>query len=141
MAVNKKQRKNFALRLQPYEGTVLSEVVDYLNSLDRDEANRKIAEILTISLLPLARYEQNFPEKTLRFSTLESCHALSQYAHFLRQTVGITVEIPLNNDFLMPPVASPAKKIKEKAEREPTEKPQHPKSEFGTVEGLDELFG
>jgi hypothetical protein len=140
MAGNKKQRKNFTLRLQPYEGTVLGEVVDYLNSLDRDEASRKIAEILTISLLPLARYEQDLPEKTLRFSALESCHALSQYAHFLRQTVGITVEIPLNNDLLMPQVVSPTKKTKEKAEPEPAENPHHPKSEFGTVEGLDDLF-
>jgi hypothetical protein len=140
MANNKKQRKNFALRLQPYEGTVLSEVVDYLNSLDRDEASRKIAEILTISLLPLARYDQGLSEKALRFSTLESCHALSQYAHFLRQTVGITVEIPLNNDFLVPQVASPPKKTKEKSEPITSEKSQHPKSEFVTVEGLDELF-
>ena len=50
MSVNKRQRKNYAMRLQPYEGSLLGEVVDYLNGLDRDEANRKIAEILTIEI-------------------------------------------------------------------------------------------
>jgi hypothetical protein len=87
MSANKRGRKNLSLRLQPYEGTLLAEVVDYLNTLDKEEVNRRVAEILTISLLPLARYERGVSERVLRFSTLESCHALSQ------QAVGVEVEL------------------------------------------------
>ncbi len=139
MVVNKRGRKNLSLRLQPYEGTLLAEVVDYLNTLDKEEVNRKVAEILTISLLPLARHERGVSEKVLRFSTLESCHALSQQAHFLRQVVGVEVELPVEGMVVAPPVKSQVKntQVKEKVEV----KPAHPKSEFGAVDGLDDLFG
>lgn len=134
--VNKRGRKNLSLRLQPYEGTLLGEVVDYLNTLDKEEVNRRVAEILTISLLPLARYERGVSERVLRSSTLESCHALSQQAHFLRQVVGIEVELPVEGVVLVPQPKSSVKNVKEKVE----EKSQHPKSEFGAVDGLDDLF-
>jgi hypothetical protein len=139
MVASKRGRKNLSLRLQPYEGTLLAEVVDYLNTLDKEEVNRKVAEILTISLLPLARHERGVSEKVLRFSTLESCHALSQQAHFLRQVVGVEVELPVEGMVVAPPVKSQVKntQVKEKVEV----KPAHPKSEFGAVDGLDSLFG
>jgi hypothetical protein len=139
MVASKRGRKNLSLRLQPYEGTLLAEVVDYLNTLDKEEVNRKVAEILTISLLPLARHERGVSEKVLRFSTLESCHALSQQAHFLRQVVGVEVELPVEGMVVAPPVKSQVKntQVKEKVEV----KPAHPKSEFGAVDGLDDLFG
>ena len=136
MVVSKRGRKNLSLRLQPYEGTLLAEVVDYLNTLDKEEVNRKVAEILTISLLPLARYERGVSERVLRFSTLESCHALSQQAHFLRQVVGIEVELPVEGQVLVPQVKSVVKNTREQVEV----KPSHPKSEFGAVDGLDDLF-
>jgi hypothetical protein len=139
MVASKRGRKNLSLRLQPYEGTLLAEVVDYLNTLDKEEVNRRVAEILTISLLPLARHERGVSEKVLRFSTLESCHALSQQAHFLRQVVGVEVELPVEGMVVAPPVKSQVKntQVKEKVEV----KPAHPKSEFGAVDGLDDLFG
>jgi hypothetical protein len=139
MVASKRGRKNLSLRLQPYEGTLLAEVVDYLNTLDKEEVNRKVAEILTISLLPLARHERGVSEKVLRFSTLESCHALSQQAHFLRQVVGVEVELPVEGMVVAPPVKSQVKntQVKEKVEVNPA----HPKSEFGAVDGLDSLFG
>jgi hypothetical protein len=138
VVVNKRGRKNLSLRLQPYEGTLLAEVVDYLNTLDKEEVNRRVAEILTISLLPLARYEQGVSEKVLRFSTLESCHALSQQAHFLRQVVGVEVELPLEGTALEAAVKSGVKNVREKEKVEV--KSVHPESEFGSVDGLDNLF-
>ena len=138
MVVSKRGRKNLSLRLQPYEGTLLAEVVDYLNTLDKEEVNRKVAEILTISLLPLARYERGVSERVLRFSTLESCHALSQQAHFLRQVVGIEVDLPVEGEVLGSPAKSIVKNAREKEKVEV--KPSHPKSEFGAVDGLDDLF-
>ena len=136
--VSKRGRKNLSLRLQPYEGTLLAEVVDYLNTLDKEEVNRRVTEILTISLLPLARHERGVSEKVLRFSTLESCHALSQQAHFLRQVVGVEVELPVEGDVLGSPVKSVVKNAREKEKVEV--KSAHPKSEFGAVDGLDDLF-
>ena len=139
MVASKRGRKNLSLRLQPYEGTLLAEVVDYLNTLDKEEVNRKVAEILTISLLPLARYERGVSERVLRFSTLESCHALSQQAHFLRQVVGVEVDLPVVGEVLVPQVKANVKNIQVKEKVEV--KSPHPKSEFGAVDGLDDLFG
>ena len=137
--VNKRGRKNLSLRLQPYEGTLLAEVVDYLNTLDKEEVNRRVTEILTISLLPLARHERGVSEQVLRFSTLESCHALSQQAHFLRQVVGVEVDLPVEGEVLRSLVKANVKNIQVKEKVEV--KSAHPKSEFGAVDGLDDLFG
>ena len=54
MPKTKRVRKSLSLRLQPYEGTPLSEVADYLNSLDKEEATRRIGEILVMAFLPYA---------------------------------------------------------------------------------------
>jgi hypothetical protein len=140
MGVSKKQRKNLTLRLQPYEGTVLGEVVDYLNELDKDDVNRRVAEILTICLLPLARYERGLSEQVVRFSTLESCNALAQHAHFLRQVVGVGVELPV--ELPVHQVKSNVNNIQSKLVEEiEAESQQLPQSEFGAVDGLDDLFG
>lgn len=61
MPKNNRVRKSLSLRLQPYEGTPLAEVADYLNSLDKEEATRKIGEILVMAFLPYARLETNKP--------------------------------------------------------------------------------
>jgi hypothetical protein len=133
MAVKKRGRKSLSLRLQPYEGTLLAEVIDYLNTLDKDEMNRQIAEILIISMLPLARYDRGVSEQELRVSTLESCRALFQQAHFLRQLVGVQIELPtVENMVEAPPTQYQVK--------ETSQKSIHPKSDFGSVDGLDDLF-
>ena len=54
----KKARKSLSLRLQPYQGTVLAEVVDYLNSLERDELSQQVGMALIMCFLPLARRSQ-----------------------------------------------------------------------------------
>jgi len=48
--VESKSRKSFTLRLQPYEGTIIAEVVEYLNSLDNQEINQTIIHILIMTL-------------------------------------------------------------------------------------------
>lgn len=54
MPKTKRLRKSLSLRLQPYEGTPLASVADYLNSLDKEEATRRIGEILVMAFLPYA---------------------------------------------------------------------------------------
>lgn len=95
MSTPKKLRKNYSIRLQPYEQTLLAEVIDYLSSLDRDEARKKVEDILVTCLLPLARNQNGdvSPEK-LRLTTLESCNALMQYDRFLRQVIVMSVDLP-----------------------------------------------
>jgi hypothetical protein len=78
--------------LQPYEGTVLAEVVDYLNSLERDEVSRKIADALIMCFLPLARQErgEELEREALRMTCLEACDALSKHASYLRQALKVS---------------------------------------------------
>lgn len=53
--------------------------------------------------------------------------------------MGVEVELPVEGDVLGSPVKSVVKNVREKEKVEV--KPSHPKSEFGAVDGLDDLFG
>ena len=87
----KKARKSLSLRLQPYQGTVLAEVVDYLNSLERDELSQQVGMALIMCFLPLARRSQgeDVSAEELRVCCLEACDALSKHASFLRQALRV----------------------------------------------------
>jgi hypothetical protein len=97
-----KQRKSLSLRLQPYSGTPLAEVVDYLNSLEKEQANKKVGEILVMTLLPYARaHSSNFgtdgTSEELRLTCLESCDAMDKHASTMRQA--LRVEQPQFSSF------------------------------------------
>ena len=47
----KVKRPSFSLRLQPYDGSLLAEVVQYLNALDRSDAQRRVESVLVMALL------------------------------------------------------------------------------------------
>jgi hypothetical protein len=53
--VVKRKRKSLSIRLQPYEGTTLAEVVEWLNSMERDEMSRLLSEAIVMAYLPYAR--------------------------------------------------------------------------------------
>lgn len=83
-----KQRKSFTVTLRPYSSSVLAEVVDYLNSLERESAAKKVADVLMMSLLPLARQSaQKFTPSQLRITCLESCDAMNKHSSYLRQAL------------------------------------------------------
>lgn len=84
-----RKRKSLTLRFQPYEGSTLAEVVDYLNSLDKDEANKKAADILLMCLLPYARKHGNhsYSHSELRLTCLESCDCMDKHASSMRQAL------------------------------------------------------
>ncbi|AFZ57598.1 hypothetical protein H6G54_30235 [Anabaena cylindrica FACHB-243] len=86
----RKKRKSLSLRLQPYEGEPMAEVVDYLNSLSKEEVNRKVSDILVAALLPLARYHSGecTPEQ-LRFACWESQDVLNKHGSNLRLALGV----------------------------------------------------
>lgn len=83
-------RRSFRLRLQPYEGSLMAEVVDYLNGLERQVAQRRLEDALIMCFLAQARLysEQQTPEARRR-TCLECCDALDKHASHLRQLVGV----------------------------------------------------
>ncbi|MDZ8083374.1 MAG: hypothetical protein RMX35_30455 [Nostoc sp. DcaGUA01] len=90
MNQSKKKRKSLSLRLQPYEGDVLAEVVDYLNSLPKDEAQRKVADILVAAFLPVARYSSgNFTREQIRFACWEAQDSLNKHGSYMRFALGV----------------------------------------------------
>ena len=92
---DKTARASFSLRLQPYEGSLLAEVVNYLNSLDRAEANRRVEGVLVMAMLAQARlYDPACSETERRRCCIEACDALEKHASMLRQLVG--VEMPMH---------------------------------------------
>ena len=86
----RKKRYSLSLRLQPYEGDLMAEVVDYLNGLPSCEMNRKVADILVAALLPIARYESgNYTIEQLRFACWESQDCLNKHSSNMRLALGV----------------------------------------------------
>ena len=100
MTTNK--RRNFNLRLQPYDGSLLAEVVDYLNSLERDELNKVISDLLISAFLPLARHNAgNYLPEQLRITCINSCDSLLRHSEYIRQVLQVnhprTIQVLLSN--------------------------------------------
>lgn len=86
----KKKRYSLSLRLQPYEGDLMAEVVDYLNGLPKDEMNRKVADILVAAFLPVARHESgDYTQEQLRFACWESQDCLNKHSSNMRLALGV----------------------------------------------------
>ena len=77
MTKQKAARASFSLRLQPYDGSLLAEVVNYLNSLDRAEAQRRVENVMVMALLAQARlYDEARSAEERRRCCIEACDAL-----------------------------------------------------------------
>jgi hypothetical protein len=84
-----KSRKSLSIRLQPYEGTPMAEVADYLNGLDTGSAMRKVEDLLVLGLLAYARLEQDTDTERLRLTAIECCDALEKHAATIRLAIGV----------------------------------------------------
>lgn len=94
-------RASFTLRLQPYEGSLTAEVVRYLQSLERLDAQRQVENVLVMALLAQARlYDEACSEEERRRCCIEACDALDKHASMLRQLVG--VEMPVRPAVVLP---------------------------------------
>ncbi|MBD2089073.1 hypothetical protein H6F67_04285 [Microcoleus sp. FACHB-1515] len=82
-------RKSLSLRLQPYADSPLAEVIDYLNTFEKEDLNRKIGDILVMCLLPYARLHANELEADLRITCLEACDAMDKHASTMRQALRV----------------------------------------------------
>jgi hypothetical protein len=90
MNQSKKKRLSLTMRLQPYEGDVLAEVVNYLNSLPKDEAQRKVADILVAAFLPVARYSSgSFTPEQIRLACWEAQDVLNKHGSYMRLALGV----------------------------------------------------
>jgi hypothetical protein len=68
----------------------MAEVADYLNSLPKDEVNRKVADILVAALLPYARYfAETYTIEQLRFACWESQDAMNKHGSTMRLAMGV----------------------------------------------------
>jgi hypothetical protein len=84
-----KSRKSLSIRLQPYAGTPMAEVADYLNDLDTGSAMRKVEDLLVLGLLAYARLEQDTDAERLRLTAIECCDALEKHAATIRLAIGL----------------------------------------------------
>ncbi|NJL82319.1 MAG: hypothetical protein HC890_03995 [Chloroflexaceae bacterium] len=83
-------RENLNLRLQPYVGTPLAEVVAWLNSMEKRDANRKIEDLLVMGFLAYARLDSGqFSAEKLRITCLACCDAGDKHFSTMRQTLQI----------------------------------------------------
>lgn len=97
-ASGKSARPSFSLRLQPYEGSLLSEVVHYLNSLERNDAQRQVESVLVMALLAQARlYDESCSAEERRRCCIEACDALEKHASSLRQLVGVDLPVAMRS--------------------------------------------
>ena len=101
MPRRKRVRKSLSLRLQPYEGTPLAVVVDYLNSLSKEEVNNKVGELLVMTLLPYALFDEGkLPRERLRSTFLASRDLMEKHLGIM----ALTLELEQS---LFAPVANP----------------------------------
>lgn len=106
MTKAKTARPSFTMRLQPYEGSLLAEVVQHLNSIDRAEAQRRVESVLVMALLAQARlYDPSCSPEEKRRCCIESCDALDKHASTLRQLVGVEA-LPARHAVVQPDEAS-----------------------------------
>ena len=94
----KAARPSFTVRLQPYDKSLLAEVVQYLTSLERSDAQRQVENVLVMALLAQARlYDETHSEEERRRCCIEACDALEKHASNLRQLVGVEMPVPVRS--------------------------------------------
>jgi hypothetical protein len=111
-----KSRKSLSVRLQPYEGTPMAEVADYLNGLDAGTMQRKIEDLLVLGLLSYARLEQETSPEKLRLTCLECCDGLEKHAATLRLAIGVEPTINQPKSAVSQPMNDPGDPAPAKAE-------------------------
>ena len=88
--MSKKKRVSLSVRLQPYSGRLLAEVVEWLNSHDNDEKNNLIAEALVMAYLPYARASQSVSRAEIERCCWETQNMLDKHGFNLRQSLQVS---------------------------------------------------
>lgn len=85
----KNERVSFSLRLQPYTGSLMAEIVNWLNLLERDEAKKKIEAALIMAYLPLAKDNSGAERAAIERSCWETQDLLDKHGSSLRQILDV----------------------------------------------------
>ncbi|MEO0845723.1 MAG: hypothetical protein AAFY50_04775 [Cyanobacteria bacterium J06648_1] len=88
--MSKKKRVSLSIRLQPYSGTLLAEVVEWLNSHENDEKNNMIASAVVMAYLPYARASQNISKTEIERCCWETQNMLDKHGFNLRQSLQVS---------------------------------------------------
>lgn len=102
--MNKRKRVSLSTRLQPYSGTLLAEVVEWLNSHENDEKNNLIASAVVMAYLPYARASEDVSSTELERCCWETQNMLDKHGFNLRQSLQISQ--PQWHSTVMYPVVS-----------------------------------
>ncbi len=102
--MSKRKRVSLSTRLQPYENTLLAEVVEWLNSLERDEKNNLIADAVIMAYLPYARASKDVAPTELERCCWETQNLLDKHGFNMRQSLQISQ--PQWHSTVMPTVVS-----------------------------------
>lgn len=155
MVRSRKKRSSLSLRLQPYEGNVLAEVIDYLNTLPRDEMSQKLSDILVAALLPVARYASgNYTSDQLRMTCWECQDSLNKHSSNMRLALGVEqpqfvlpyqvtpqrAKITTDGNAAVPNVLT-TQNVDRNEEFEFEQRPAPSIEGFSSSQNLDSLFG
>ena len=88
--MSKRKRVSLSTRLQPYSGTLLAEVVDWLNSHENDEKNNLIASAVVMAYLPYARASQDVSETEIERCCWETQNMLDKHGFNLRSSLRVS---------------------------------------------------
>lgn len=94
--MKKNNRRNFILRLQPGDGTLLAEVTDWLQSIPVEERREKVEEAFIIMMLPYvkkAKIEHEFDE--VESSYWNTYNRLMHYLYIMQEKLGIKATQPI----------------------------------------------
>ena len=87
--MSKRKRVSLSTRLQPYSGTLLAEVVEWLNSHENDEKNNLIADAVVMAYLPYARASQDVSKTEIERCCWETQNLLDKHGFNLRQSLQV----------------------------------------------------
>ena len=88
--MSKKKRVSLSTRLQPYSGTLLAEVVDWLNSHENDEKNNLIADAVVMAYLPYARADKGVSTTEIERCCWETQNLLDKHGFNLRSSLQVS---------------------------------------------------
>ena len=88
--MSKRKRVSLSTRLQPYSGTLLAEVVEWLNEHENDEKNNLIADAVVMAYLPYARASQGVSKTEIERCCWETQNMLDKHGFNLRQSLQVS---------------------------------------------------
>ena len=87
--MSKRKRVSLSTRLQPYSGTLLAEVVEWLNEHENDEKNNLIADAVVMAYLPYARASRGIDSTEIERCCWETQNLLDKHGFNLRQSLQV----------------------------------------------------